>query len=111
MRIAIPLAEGRLSMHFGYCEQFALVEVDDAKQIVDTQLLTPPGHQPGVLPDWLRQQGADVVIVGGMGVRAQQLFAESGIEVVLGAPPEQPEALASAYLAGTLETGENVCDH
>ena len=28
MRFAIPLAEGQLCMHFGHCEQFALVDVD-----------------------------------------------------------------------------------
>ncbi len=112
MKIAIPLAAGRLCMHFGHCEQFALVEVDPASQtIVSSRPMTPPPHEPGVLPRWLAQQGAAVIIAGGMGQRAQALFAESGIAVVTGAPAEGPETLARAYLAGTLVVGENVCDH
>ena len=30
MKIAIPLANGQLAMHFGHCEQFALIDVDEA---------------------------------------------------------------------------------
>jgi len=112
MKIAIPLAESKLCMHFGHCEQFALVEVDEAnKTITGTSYLTPPGHEPGVLPRWLHEQGANVIIAGGMGQRAQGLFSESGITVVVGAPGEMPEDVVSAYLAGTLEAGQNICDH
>ena len=111
MRIAIPLSGGRLSSHFGHCEQFALVDVDDDKRIVATTLRQPPAHAPGALPQWLGQEHADVVLAGGMGRRAQQLFAECGIAVVVGAPPGEPEVLAAAYLNGTLTTSENVCDH
>jgi predicted Fe-Mo cluster-binding NifX family protein len=112
MKIAIPLADGRLCMHFGHCEQFALVEADEAtKNVGETKLLTPPAHEPGVLPAWLAEQGANVIIAGGMGMRAQQLFSQNGIAVVVGAPAKLPEQLATAYLSGTLETGDNVCDH
>jgi len=52
-----------------------------------------------------------LVIAGGMGRRAQDLFARSGIEVIVGAPAAPPEELVRAYLAGELEAGENVCDH
>ena len=112
MRIAIPLAEGRLSAHFGHCERFALLEVDpSSKKIIRKDEIPAPDHQPGLLPKWLAERGATVIIAGGMGSRAQQLFAEQGIKVVVGAPAEAPEALVAAYCAGTLTTGENVCDH
>jgi len=112
MKIAIPMADGRLCMHFGHCEQFALVEVDEAGgTITGTSYLTPPAHEPGVLPRWLHEQGANVIIAGGMGQRAQSLFAQNGIKVVVGAPAEKPEDVVSAYLGGTLEVGRNVCDH
>ena len=112
MKIAIPVADGRLCMHFGHCEQFALVEADEAsKTVTGTTYLTPPAHEPGVLPRWLHEQGASVIIAGGMGQRAQGLFSQNGITVVVGAVGGAPEELASAYLAGTLATGQNVCDH
>jgi len=112
MRIAIPLADGKLCMHFGHCGQFAMLDVDEAsKAITATKLLDPPAHEPGVLPRWLHEQGATVIIAGGMGQRAQGLFQEQGIKVVVGAPAETPEVLVNAYLNGTLSTGQNLCDH
>jgi ATP-binding protein involved in chromosome partitioning len=110
--IAVPVADGRLCLHFGHCEQFALLEADTGTQTVrDSRLLTPPPHEPGVLPRWLHEQGATVILAGGMGRRAQELFAQQGIEVVVGAPPDAPQALAERYLRGQLTAGENVCDH
>ena len=112
MKIAIPMAGGRLCMHFGHCEQFALVDVDEtAGKPTKTTLVTPPPHEPGLLPRWLHEQGATAIIAGGMGQRAQQLFAESGIKVVVGAPADTAENLVAAYLGGTLVSGQNACDH
>ncbi|MGA1844988.1 MAG: NifB/NifX family molybdenum-iron cluster-binding protein [bacterium] len=112
MRIAIPLANGRLAMHFGHCGQFALVDVDlSAGRILSRKDIEAPQHQPGLLPPWLAQQGATLIIAGGMGQRAQALFADHGIQVLVGAPAETPERLVNAYLSGTLATGENICDH
>ncbi len=112
MKIAIPVAGGRLAMHFGHCEQFALVDVDEkAKTIKTKEMLDAPEHEPGLLPRWLAEKGANVIIAGGMGSRAQGLFAENKIKVIVGAPAETPEKVVEAYLAGSLKTGDNVCDH
>ena len=112
MTIAIPLANGRLAAHFGHCERFALVDVDHSTRTVrGFSLVDAPPHEPGLLPSWLHQRGVDTVIAGGMGRRAQQLFAQCGVGVLVGAPAETPETLVSAYLNGTLQTGENLCDH
>jgi predicted Fe-Mo cluster-binding NifX family protein len=110
MRIAVPIAQGTLCPHFGHCEQFALVDVSDGK-IVKTEYLTPPPHEPGVLPAWLHQLGVHVIICGGMGMRAQQLFAQNDIRVVYGAPSLPPEEVIRAHLEGSLVTGDNLCDH
>jgi len=112
MRIAIPVANGQLSMHFGHCEKFAIIDVDPkTKTILKQEEMAAPEHQPGLLPKWLAEHGAQVIIAGGMGSRAQTLFAENRIKVVVGAPGAPPERLVTAYLDGTLMTGENVCDH
>lgn len=108
--IAVPTAGGKLCAHFGHCEQFALVETEDGK-INGTSMQTPPPHEPGVLPKWLHEQGANVILAGGMGVKAQDLFNESGIKVVTGAPADSPESLVNQYLSDSLETGGNLCDH
>lgn len=112
MKIAIPLAQGILARHFGHCQEFVLCEVDlEESSLLGMEKLRVPPHQPGLLPGWLREHGADMVIAGGMGRRAQSLFARSGVEVVVGAPAEEPETILERYLSGRLETGRNPCDH
>ena len=112
MKIAIPMVNGQLSMHFGHCEEFALVEVDEnEKKILKIEKLTPPPHEPGVLPKWLNEQGANVIIAGGMGSRAQDLFAEQSIQVVVGATGGTVEELTNSFLNNSLKTGDNLCDH
>jgi ATP-binding protein involved in chromosome partitioning len=106
----VPVSEGKLSSHFGHCKQFAFIEIQHGK-IAKTEMLTPPAHEPGVLPRWLNEQGADIVIAAGMGEKAQQLLEENGIEVIIGAPMNSPESLTHQYLSGTLVKGANVCDH
>ncbi len=110
MKIAIPLANGKLTVHFGHCQEFALVEVE-GEQIRKQETLVPPPHEPGVLPNWLHQLGADVIIAGGMGQRAVGLLGDKGIKVITGAPELPPEKLVQGYLDNTLMTGINACDH
>jgi len=52
-----------------------------------------------------------MIIAGGMGASAQKLFAESGIQVLMGVPAETPDALVASFMSGTLHTGGNQCDH
>ena len=112
MRIAIPTADGKLCLHFGHCQQFTVVDADpDTKGVVRTEQLTPPPHEPGVLPAWLKELGVSVVIAGGMGARAQQLFAASGIRVVTGASSAPPADIVAEFLNATLASGSNPCDH
>lgn len=112
MKIAVPLAEGKLTAHFGHCASFAIVEIDDrTKIIIKREDISAPPHQPGLLPPWLAERGANMIIAGGMGQRAQQLFAQQGIQVVVGAPVETPEKLIRDFFAGSLQVGENLCDH
>jgi ATP-binding protein involved in chromosome partitioning len=112
MRIAIPLENGKLAPHFGHCRQFALFDLDEpGRQIVKREDVAAPPHEPGFFPTWLGEQGAKVVIAGGMGARAQTLFEEQGIKVYAGTADEAPEKLVADYLSGALRVGANVCDH
>ncbi|MDY6835650.1 MAG: NifB/NifX family molybdenum-iron cluster-binding protein [Chloroflexota bacterium] len=112
MRYAVPVSNGRLSSHFGHCEHFAIVDVDEVdKTITNKELVTPPPHEPGVYPGWLAEQGVAVVIAGGIGSRAQGLFKQNNIRVVVGAAEVDPEEAVLDYIQGHLSVGENVCDH
>jgi len=111
-RIAVPLAQGKLSLHFGHCDQFAIFDIDDSiKKITSRKDASPPSHAPGALPKWLNENNVNIIIASGMGQRAQQLFDQNDIKVVIGASGQAPEELVSAYLENTLETGYNICDH
>lgn len=111
MKIAIPVVDGQLCLHFGHCQQFAIITVDDDKNVTSTEMLTPPAHAPGVIPQWLAEQNVNLIIASGMGQRAVSLFNENNIEVIIGASSGTPDEVVKAYLAGNLQTGDNVCDH
>lgn len=109
MRFAIPVADGKLALHFGHCKEFIFIDVED--DIFKTQALEPPPHEPGILPKWMNENNVNVIIAGGMGHKARELFLEYGIEVVIGAPQIGVEELVSGYLNKTLISGPNACDH
>jgi predicted Fe-Mo cluster-binding NifX family protein len=112
MKIAIPVENGHLHGHFGGCRQFALVDADrEHKLILATQTVAAPPHAPGLFPRWLREQGVDVVIVGGIGQRALDIFAQHGIEVRAGQPDAPVEALVTACLNGQLTSAPEGCAH
>ena len=110
MKIAIPLAEGKLTAHFGHCQEFAIIEVEN-NQIKNKEILVPPPHEPGMLPKWLHEMGANMIIASGMGQRAVDLFTQNSISVVIGAPSLEPEELVKSYIDNSLVTGDNICDH
>jgi len=112
MRIAVPTVDGYLCPHFGHCGAFVIVDVDkDERKILKTEIHEAPPHEPGLLPRWLAEKGADLIIAGGMGARAQDLFNQRGIGVVVGAPSETPGKIVGDYLQGALFCGQNLCDH
>ena len=112
MRIAIPLADGKLATHFGHCASFALIDIDQSNNtILKREDVNAPPHLPGLLPAWMAERGVSLVIAGGMGRRALELFAHQKIGVVLGAPTDTPEKLVKAHLDGSMQTGKNPCDH
>jgi predicted Fe-Mo cluster-binding NifX family protein len=111
MKIAIPTADGVLCPHFGHCQHFTIVDVDPVtKRILAAEAKAPPPHEPGAYPKWLSELGCDVIIAGGMGGRAESMFRQNGVRVVVGAPNKTPEEVVMALLNLELDTGANPCD-
>lgn len=112
MKFAIPIAQGKLTTHFGHCKSFALLTVHaDACPRFQKVEVEAPEHQPGLLPVWLHEQGVTHIIAGGLGQKARVLMEEKGMQVMTGAPSLEPETLVNQFLAGTLILGANGCDH
>jgi len=110
MRFAVPTNDRVLCAHFGHCAEFAIIDVEN-NAIVSEEYIVPPPHEPGLLPGWLHERGVNQIIAGGMGQRAQQLFAAKDVKVITGAMGECPREVVENYLKGTLVTGANTCDH
>ncbi len=107
---AIPTINKKLSAHFGHCQEFAVISTDDNK-ITDIKYLEPPEHMPGTYPNFLARNGVNIIIAGGLGVKAQDVFVANNIEVFMGVNSDQPEELVEQYLKDQLESGQNLCDH
>lgn len=107
MKIAIACEEKLVSGHFGHCEEFYICEVQKGK-ILEQQFVQNPGHKPGYLPVFLKELNVDVIISGGMGETAQQLFRQNNIDVVVGAQGNCSDVLKS-YIDGNLKSTGSVC--
>ncbi len=107
MKIAVASEGKMVTEHFGHCEGFAIFEAED-KLITGKQFVPNPGHKPGFLPVFLHEKGVEVIISGGMGEGAVDIFNEKGIEVITGASGDA-EAAAISYLQGRLKSSGSVC--
>jgi len=109
-KIAIPMAGNLLSEHFGHCQAFAFVDIED-NVITKVTTKEPPEHQPGTFPRWVAGNGATDVIAGGMGPMAVNLFNEAGVNVFVGAPMDNATNLVNNFLSGNLKLNANYCNH
>jgi len=109
-KIAIPTINNCLCQHFGHCEKFAIIEIEENKISKETYI-TPPPHEPGVLPGWLATMGVTHIIAGGMGQRAISLFNQQNIQVITGVQEKPVKVLADEFINNKLMTGVNSCDH
>jgi len=103
--------ESELSAHFGRCPYYTIVAVEDS-EIVQSEVLENPyfhSHQPGVIPSFIQSQNVNVMIAGGMGPRAIDLFNQFGIEVATGVQGQVKNVVA-AYLDGRI-SGVFPCEH
>jgi predicted Fe-Mo cluster-binding NifX family protein len=107
MKIAVACEGKTITEHFGHCEAFAIFEAQ-GMQIVNKQFVPNPGHKPGFLPVFLHEKGVNVIISGGMGGGAVDIFNDKGIEVITGASGDA-ETAASNYLQGKLKSTGSVC--
>jgi predicted Fe-Mo cluster-binding NifX family protein len=110
MKIAIPITEEQvLSAHFALCDMFAIFHVENG-ELKHKDYFNPPPHRPGSIPRWLKEKAVDVVIAAGIGQKAIDFFEKERIEVIYGVESNAPEELISQYIAGTLNSGSNICD-
>ena len=104
------MEDGILCSHFGHCQYFAIVEVEDSV-ITKVKEVNPPVHEPGLYPRWVAQFGVTDVIGGGMGQKAIDLFKQQNINAFVGAPLKTAHELVTNFLANKLTFSANYCNH
>lgn len=107
MKIAIATEGTTVSEHFGRCENFTFVEIENS-EVINKKVINTEGNQHGQLPIFLLTHGAKTVISGGMGDGAKQNLRSNGIEVITGAQGSVEETI-QAYLDGNLKTTDAGC--
>jgi len=107
VRVAISTDGEFVSEHFGRCPSFTVVDIEDGR-VTNTRVLENPGHQPGVIPQFLHQKGVNCIVAGGMGMRARGFFDEAGIQAILGITGKIDDVVRLLQ-SGTLKGGESLC--
>lgn len=108
MKVAIAKDGSNVSGHFGHCEGFQVYEVENNK-VNDSIFIPNPGHRPGFLPVFLAEKNVKVIISGGMGATAVELFNQNNISVVVGATGAL-EAVINKFIEGNLKSSGSICE-
>ena len=109
IRIAVAKRDETISEHFGHCDGYEIFDVE-GKEITNKGFLVYPGHKPGFLPKFLAEKNVDMIISGGMGASAQELFRKNNIKVIVGMSGNVEEAVRK-YLEGEIESNNSVCEN
>jgi predicted Fe-Mo cluster-binding NifX family protein len=116
--VAIPSShpgglEAPLGAHFGHCDLYTLVRIADGTVQEVRTLPNVPHAQGGCMApvNHLAQNGVQVLIAGGMGMRPLMGFNQVGINVLYGAGAQTVGEAVDALLKGSLQqfTQEFTC--
>lgn len=110
MRIAVTYENGQIFQHFGHTEQFKIYDTEDGK-IISERIAPTLGSGHGALAGFLKLNGVDTLICGGIGGGAQTALKQAGIKLY-GGVSGGADAAVNSLLSGTLEFNPNVaCNH
>jgi predicted Fe-Mo cluster-binding NifX family protein len=113
MKIALPSRNGQIDGHFGHCEYFTIVSVDENNTVSGQEQLIPPpgcGCKSNIIP-LLADRGVHIMLAGNMGDGAVTMLQRSGIEVIRGCSGSVLDVVKD-YLSGAVtDTGEGCADH
>ncbi|MEA2096894.1 MAG: NifB/NifX family molybdenum-iron cluster-binding protein [Candidatus Cloacimonadota bacterium] len=109
MKIAIPTENNNVAQHFGRCQQYTLVDVENSK-VTNIVVIDNPGHAPGAIPKFLNEKGCNLIITGGMGQKAQQFFEQFNISWIIGVQGDV-KSVINDFINNNLIVGDSTCDH
>ncbi|WP_418790657.1 NifB/NifX family molybdenum-iron cluster-binding protein [Phosphitispora sp. TUW77] len=112
MKIAIPDNNGEVNQHFGQSRSFSLIEIDNSNHVIDINTVSTAGlqHMHEGIADFLKNQGVEIVIVGGIGKGAIDGLESRGLKVLFGASGLVKDT-AEAFAEGRFVSKRTVCSH
>jgi len=110
MKVALSTKNNMITQHFGHCDYFVVYEIED-NEIKSSHLIKNPPHQKGYLPKFLKSEGIDVVIAGGIGKMAVDMLKNLDIECYINVTGDVSEVI-KRYMNNELKHGGEPCtDH
>lgn len=109
MKIAVTYENGQVFQHFGHTQAFKIYEVEN-QAVTSAEVVPTMGSGHGALAGFLKAQGVDVLICGGIGGGAQTALKEAGIQLFGGTSGNADEQV-DRYLKGTLQFQPDITCH
>ncbi|BCS87256.1 NifB/NifX family molybdenum-iron cluster-binding protein [Pseudodesulfovibrio sediminis] len=112
MIIALPTRDGNIDDHFGHCDHYTLITLDDDKNIVSKERMDSPegcGCKSDIAPV-LAMKGVKVMLAGNMGQGAVNILQDNKIQVVRGCSGDI-DVVVEKWLAGEIKDELIICDH
>ncbi len=106
-KIALAIDGNHISAHFGRCPSYLFVEFE-GQEIKSRVEIPNPGHERGSIPNFIHSHGAEAIVCGGMGYRAQQFFTDFGITPIMGIQGTIEEVLQKLQ-TDSLNEGDSTC--
>lgn len=111
-KIALPTRNGMIDNHFGHCEFYTIVTVNEENQVVMTENIPSPqgcGCKSNIASK-LQADGITVMLAGNMGMGALEKLSSCGINVIRGCSGPIMEVV-TAYLNGNIQDSGESCHH
>jgi len=111
MTIAVPYLQGNVNAHFGSTQAFLIAQTAD-ERVERTCIFEVQGmqHNHSGIAGFLKEQGVEVILAGGMGAPMQQALKQHGFRLYCGVTGPALEAVG-AFLRGEIEHSESTCGH
>ena len=110
MKIALPSNGWVVDGHFGHCEYFTIITVDENKKIIAQEILEPSagcGCKSNIV-EVLSNMGVTVMLAGNMGAAAVSVLQRHGIYVVRGCEGDVTK-VAQDWINGAIEDSGTDC--
>ena len=110
MKIALPSRENQVDGHFGHCEYFTVFTINEDKEIISEEIVTPPagcGCKSNIVTT-LSEMGVTIMLAGNMGEGAVNVLNNNGIQVLRGCSGDV-KTVTKSWIAGNLNDSNISC--